>query len=77
MGEVLDDAGPHQKRRFDYSRLGFKSKPKIKDSVTLEIRKIPQELNTITKLNEHFGKFGNIVNIQVHFTIYYFMQAVI
>ncbi|RDD41079.1 RNA-binding protein 26 [Trichoplax sp. H2] len=61
----MDDTGPPQKRRFDYNRLGFKSKARIRDSVTLEIRKIPQELNTITKLNEHFGKFGNIMNIQI------------
>ncbi|XP_037544195.1 RNA-binding protein 27 [Nematolebias whitei] len=33
----------------------------------LEVRKIPRELNNITKLNEHFSKFGNIVNIQVVF----------
>ncbi|XP_068133640.1 RNA-binding protein 27 isoform X2 [Hyperolius riggenbachi] len=33
----------------------------------LEVRKIPQELNNITKLNEHFSKFGSIVNIQVAF----------
>uniref|UniRef100_F7DIL7 RNA binding motif protein 27 n=1 Tax=Ornithorhynchus anatinus TaxID=9258 RepID=F7DIL7_ORNAN len=33
----------------------------------LEVRKIPQELNNITKLNEHFCKFGTIVNIQVAF----------
>jgi len=32
---------------------------------TLEIKKIPRELNNITKLNEHFQKFGNIINIQV------------
>ena len=31
----------------------------------LEVKKIPQELNNITKLNEHFSKFGTIVNIQV------------
>ncbi|XP_030649423.1 RNA-binding protein 27 [Chanos chanos] len=31
----------------------------------LEVRKIPRELNNITKLNEHFSKFGTIVNIQV------------
>lgn len=31
----------------------------------LEVRNIPPELNTITKLNEHFSKFGTIVNIQV------------
>ncbi|XP_058440234.1 RNA-binding protein 27 isoform X8 [Marmota monax] len=33
----------------------------------LEVKKIPQELNNITKLNEHFSKFGTIVNIQVAF----------
>ncbi|KAK2828148.1 hypothetical protein Q5P01_019182 [Channa striata] len=33
----------------------------------LEVRKIPRELNNITKLNEHFSKFGIIVNIQVVF----------
>uniref|UniRef100_A0A7N8YGJ3 RNA binding motif protein 27 n=1 Tax=Mastacembelus armatus TaxID=205130 RepID=A0A7N8YGJ3_9TELE len=33
----------------------------------LEVRKIPRELNNITKLNEHFSKFGTIVNIQVAF----------
>lgn len=31
----------------------------------LEVRKVPRELNNITKLNEHFSKFGTIVNIQV------------
>lgn len=31
----------------------------------LEVRRIPRELNNITKLNEHFSKFGTIVNIQV------------
>lgn len=31
----------------------------------LEVRKIPPELNNITQLNEHFSKFGTIVNIQV------------
>ncbi|XP_029030597.1 RNA-binding protein 27 isoform X2 [Betta splendens] len=33
----------------------------------LEVRKIPRELNNIAKLNEHFSKFGTIVNIQVVF----------
>ena len=33
----------------------------------LEVRKIPRDLNNITKLNEHFSKFGTIVNIQVCF----------
>lgn len=35
----------------------------------LEVRKIPPELNNITQLNEHFSKFGTIVNIQVKSTI--------
>ncbi|VDM96308.1 unnamed protein product [Thelazia callipaeda] len=34
---------------------------------TLEVRKIPMELNNIAKLNEHFAQFGQIVNIQVCF----------
>lgn len=32
---------------------------------TLQVRKIPPEMNNITKLNEHFAQFGQIVNIQV------------
>lgn len=35
----------------------------------LEVRKIPRELNNIAKLNEHFSKFGTIVNIQVRRTV--------
>ncbi|CAL1573266.1 unnamed protein product [Knipowitschia caucasica] len=34
----------------------------------LEVRRVPRELNNITKLNEHFSKFGTIVNIQVVFS---------
>lgn len=34
-------------------------------NLTLEVRKIPPELNNIAKLNEHFGKFGSLTNIQV------------
>lgn len=34
-------------------------------STTLEIRKIPVEFNTISKLNEHFSKFGTVTNVQV------------
>lgn len=33
---------------------------------TLELKKIPRDLNTITKLNDYFQKFGSIVNIQVY-----------
>ncbi len=35
------------------------------DNATLEVRKVPQEFNNIAKLNEHFGKFGTLVNVQV------------
>jgi hypothetical protein len=34
-------------------------------STTLEVRKIPAEFNTISKLNEHFSKFGTVTNVQV------------
>lgn len=32
---------------------------------SLEVRKIPAEFNNIAKINEHFGKFGTLTNIQV------------
>lgn len=46
------------------SRLGFPRKL----SDTLELKKIPHDLNSIAKLNEHFQRFGTITNIQVHYT---------
>ncbi|XP_016123641.1 RNA-binding protein 26 [Sinocyclocheilus grahami] len=42
-------------RRVPYSSANAK----------LAIRQIPPELNNISKLNEHFSKFGTIVNLQV------------
>ncbi|XP_029644206.1 RNA-binding protein 26 isoform X1 [Octopus sinensis] len=36
-------------------------------NTTLEVRKIPRDQNNIAKLNEHFGKFGVLKNIQVSF----------
>ncbi|XP_069746422.1 RNA-binding protein 26 isoform X2 [Narcine bancroftii] len=45
---------------------GFQKKPQYGiDNTKLELRKVPQELNNISKLNEHFSKFGTIVNLQV------------
>ncbi|RWS31141.1 RNA-binding protein 26-like protein, partial [Leptotrombidium deliense] len=35
------------------------------EKCTLEVRKIPAAQNTITHLNQHFSKFGQIVNLQV------------
>ena len=43
------------------NRLGFPRKL----SDTLELKKIPRDLNNIAKLNEHFQRFGTITNIQV------------
>ncbi|KAI1296710.1 RNA-binding protein 26 [Halotydeus destructor] len=37
------------------------------DKCTLEVRKLPPNLNNISNLNEHFSKFGTIVNLQVKF----------
>ena len=42
------------------------------DKTCLEVRKIPPHLNTISHLNEHFSKFGTIVNLQVSFKFHYF-----
>ncbi|XP_072040511.1 LOW QUALITY PROTEIN: RNA-binding protein 26-like [Amphiura filiformis] len=49
--------------------VDFKSnKPKgriTENNRTLELKKVPRELNNISKLNEYFQKFGSIVNLQV------------
>ncbi|XP_059151485.1 RNA-binding protein 26-like [Physella acuta] len=66
---------PPQRRGFDYSRLGNRGsiRPQVPrlpyktGNLTLEVRKIPPEFNNIAKLNEHFGKFGNLTNIQVKY----------
>ncbi|KAH9507852.1 hypothetical protein Btru_053068 [Bulinus truncatus] len=74
---------PLPRRGFDYSRLGTSDRrdnfgrggirlpgpraPFKPGNVTLEVRKIPPELNNIAKLNEHFGKFGSLTNIQVKY----------
>ena len=52
-------------------QLGFPRKL----SDTLELKRIPRDLNNISKLNEHFQRFGTITNIQVqchlrHYTNY-------
>ncbi|XP_064017766.1 RNA-binding protein 27 isoform X5 [Pogoniulus pusillus] len=48
------------------SKPGFLKKNQYTNT-KLEVRKIPPDLNNITQLNEHFSKFGTIVNIQVAF----------
>lgn len=52
-----------KKKPFDFTRLG----PRVKNpaNCSLELKKVPSGLNNITHLNNHFAKFGKIVNIQV------------
>ena len=33
----------------------------------LAVRNVPASLNTITHLNAHFSRYGNLVNVQVQF----------
>ncbi|XP_029957037.1 RNA-binding protein 27 isoform X2 [Salarias fasciatus] len=55
------------KPNFNNQHKGNYPKKNHYVNTKLEVRKIPRELNNITKLNEHFSKFGTIVNIQVVF----------
>ncbi|XP_047219461.1 RNA-binding protein 26 [Girardinichthys multiradiatus] len=43
----------------------YHSRPPFSLNAKLLVRQIPPELNNISKLNEHFSKFGTIVNLQV------------
>lgn len=59
-----------KRKGFDYSRLGPKPKRiNYSDPAcrTLELKRIPRHLNTISLLNSHFSKFGNITNIEVFY----------
>ncbi|KAH8282467.1 hypothetical protein KR054_007817 [Drosophila jambulina] len=50
------------------SRLGPRINPNMQQhNSSLELRKVPRGLNTIAHLNNHFAKFGKIVNIQVSY----------
>nr|DBA33067.1 TPA: hypothetical protein GDO54_000799 [Pyxicephalus adspersus] len=42
-----------------------KKAPFLSENTKLELRRIPSEMNNISKLNEHFSKFGTLVNLQV------------
>lgn len=52
-----------KRRPFDYNRLG--NRKFNVENAALELRKIPHGLNCITQLNNHFSRFGKIVNLQV------------
>lgn len=57
-----------RKQTFDFNRLGSKQRAVHNPAnCSLELKKVPRSLNNITQLNNHFSKFGKIVNIQVNF----------
>jgi len=57
----------HCRQNFNRTNSpGFPKKVQFgNENTKLELRKVPPELNNISKLNEHFSKFGNLVNLQV------------
>ncbi|XP_066904671.1 RNA-binding protein 26 isoform X5 [Halyomorpha halys] len=60
-------------QNFDFARLGPNRTParppfpQHGGNTSLQLKKVPLGVNTITLLNNHFSKFGKIVNIQVGF----------
>ncbi|RVE74366.1 hypothetical protein OJAV_G00021410 [Oryzias javanicus] len=65
------DSLPPKKTWFERSSFnkpnhqGYHKRPPFSLNTKLLVRQIPPELNNISKLNEHFSKFGTIVNLQV------------
>lgn len=55
--------GPPKRKLPINSRLG--PRVGIQQNCSLELRKVPRGLNSIAHLNNHFSKFGKIVNIQI------------
>ncbi|XP_069553914.1 RNA-binding protein 26 [Brachyistius frenatus] len=69
---ISHDSGPLSKKPwFDKPNFnkpnhqGYHKRPQFSPNAKLLVRQIPPELNNISKLNEHFSKFGTIVNLQV------------
>uniref|UniRef100_A0A8C4EZS7 RNA binding motif protein 26 n=1 Tax=Dicentrarchus labrax TaxID=13489 RepID=A0A8C4EZS7_DICLA len=69
---VSHDGGlPSKKPWFDKPNFnkpnhqGYHKRAPFSPNTKLLVRQIPPELNNISKLNEHFSKFGTIVNLQV------------
>ncbi|KAH6936455.1 hypothetical protein HPB50_017581 [Hyalomma asiaticum] len=58
--------GSSGRGRMDYGRGSMNNRAANHyDRCELEVRKVPRALNTITQLNNHFSRFGTIVNLQV------------
>lgn len=58
--------GPTKRKPIN-SRLGPPGRVAVQSNCSLELRKVPRGLNSIAHLNNHFCKFGKIVNIQVSY----------
>lgn len=59
--------GPTKRKLPINSRLGPPNRVGLQSNCSLELRKVPRGLNSIAHLNNHFCKFGKIVNIQVSY----------
>lgn len=57
--------GPTKRKIPINSRLG--PRVGLQQNCSLELRKVPRGLNSIAHLNNHFSKFGKIVNIQISY----------
>ena len=60
--------------RFDYNRLGGRGRGRggahggrHGGASKLLVKNIPSGLNTIAHINNHFTRFGTLVNVQVSF----------
>lgn len=71
VGGMSDGAGGGMMKRKPpmAARLGPRvaNQQQQQQNCSLELRKIPRGLNQIAHLNNHFSKFGKIVNIQVSY----------
>lgn len=61
---IGDISGMGKRKMPINSRLGPRVN-NLQNNCSLELRKVPRGMNTIAHLNNHFAKFGKIVNIQV------------
>lgn len=57
--------GPTKRKVPINSRLG--PRLGLQQNCSLELRKVPRGMNSIAHLNNHFSKFGKIVNIQISY----------
>ncbi|KAK0418700.1 hypothetical protein QR680_013723 [Steinernema hermaphroditum] len=62
QSEVHHQWGNNRNYRRIYRRADTSN-----NKCSLVIRRIPEELNVLSKLNEYFSRFGNITNVQVKY----------